>query len=170
MPKLQITTPDGDETRYELDIESVKVGRIESNHIIIEEDSISGEHAALNLRAGGDYELSDLDSTNGTRLNGEKLKDPAMLKDGDSIRFGNVDAVYLSEVTPDATEELPPEKKHEPEIAEVSQTPQSFESMSPFKSKDAKTDGLGIMAIAISIIAIVVSLAVALLSTGMSAG
>ena len=169
MPKIEIHAPDGEE-RYALDIDAVTIGRNDSNAIVIDEDSMSGDHAALNLRAGGNYELSDLDSTNGTRLNGEKISEPVLLKDGDKIRFGNVEAVYMSEVSADTKEELPPQETPEPEIATESQTPQTFSSMSPFKSKAAKKDGLGAIAITVSIIAIVAALAVAFMSVSLSAG
>ena len=168
MPKIEIHAPDGDE-RYALDIDSVTIGRNDSNSIIIDEDSMSGDHAELNLRAGGNYELSDLSSTNGTRLNGEKISEPVMLKDGDQIRFGNVEAVYISEISAEAKEELPPQETREPEIATESQTPRSFASMSPFKSKSAKKDALGAVAITLSIIAILAALAVAVMSTTLSA-
>ena len=169
MPKIQITTPDGDETKYALDIEAVKIGRNDSNDIVIDEDSMSGDHAELHQRAGGNYELTDLNSTNGTRVNGEKLSEPVMLNNGDKVRFGNVEAVYVSEISAEATEELPPEESYEPEIARESQTPQTFSSMSPFKSKTAKKDSLGVCAIAVAIVAILLSLAVAFMSTSLSA-
>ena len=168
MPKIEIHTPDGVE-RYALDIDEVTIGRNETNAIIIDEDSMSGDHAALNLRAGGNYELSDLSSTNGTRLNGEKISEPVMLSDGDKIRFGNVEAAYMSEVSAETKEELPPQETPEPEIATESQTPRSFSSMSPFKSKSAKKDSLGAVAITLSIIAILAALAVAFMSTTLSA-
>jgi pSer/pThr/pTyr-binding forkhead associated (FHA) protein len=45
------------------------------------------------LRTGASYSLKDLNSTNGTQVNGDFVTD-AELKDGDSIRFGSVMAVF----------------------------------------------------------------------------
>ena len=170
MPKLQIITPDGDETRYSLDIESVKIGRNDTNDIVIDEDSMSGEHAVLNQRAGGNYELTDSESTNGTRVNGEKLGEPVMLKDGDALRFGSVDAQYISEISEEATEELPPEQTYEPEIADVSEPPHAFGTMSPFGAKNEKKDSLAIVAVALAIFAMVMCAGAALMATQMSGG
>ena len=44
-------------------------------------------------RAGDSYSLKDLNSTNGTQINGDFVTD-AELKDGDTIRFGSVIAVF----------------------------------------------------------------------------
>jgi pSer/pThr/pTyr-binding forkhead associated (FHA) protein len=45
------------------------------------------------LRTGGAYSLKDLNSTNGTRINGDFVTD-AELKAGDTIRFGSVIAAF----------------------------------------------------------------------------
>ena len=75
----------------------------------------------------------------------------------------------MSEVVPGATEELPPQEEYEPEIGQTSQTPQTFSSMSPFKSKSAQKDTLGMFAIVIAVVAIVVSLALVVMSYTLSA-
>ncbi len=170
MPKIQIITPDGDETRYALDIDSVKIGRNGTNDIVVDEDSMSGQHAVLNLRAGGNYELTDSGSTNGTRVNGERISEPVLLKDGDELRFGSVDALYMSEVVAGPVEELPPEQAYEPEIAEVSEPPHTFGSMSPFGAKSTKRDTLAVVAVSLAIFAMVLSAVAALMASQMTAG
>ncbi len=45
------------------------------------------------LRTGASYSLKDLNSTKGTQINGDFVTD-AKLKDGDTIRFGSVIAVF----------------------------------------------------------------------------
>ena len=44
---------------------------------------------------------------------GDPPLEPVMLNDGDAMRFGSVDAHYISEVAPEVTEELPPEQNLE---------------------------------------------------------
>ena len=69
----------------ELGRDIVMVGRAPSNHIVINHPTVSAQHAAL-LRTGDSYSLKDLNSTNGTQINGDFVTD-AELKDGDTIRF-----------------------------------------------------------------------------------
>ncbi|MBT8373895.1 MAG: VWA domain-containing protein [Deltaproteobacteria bacterium] len=66
----------------------VKIGRDESNDIVIPKDSISSLHATIEYRNGYFY-LEDHRSTNGTRLNNIKVKEntPMRLKSGDKIQF-----------------------------------------------------------------------------------
>jgi pSer/pThr/pTyr-binding forkhead associated (FHA) protein len=77
---------------HELGGDIVWIGRAPSNHIVINHSTVSGQHAML-ARLGGSYWLKDLNSTNGTQINGVLVTD-AELKDGDTIRFGSVMAVF----------------------------------------------------------------------------
>jgi FHA domain len=70
----------------------VMIGRSPLNHIVIDHPTVSAQHAVL-LRTGASYSLKDLNSTNGTRVNGDFVTD-AELKDGDTVRFGSVAAVF----------------------------------------------------------------------------
>jgi Mg-chelatase subunit ChlD len=96
-PKGQAELIDADnvisETRLSLPIEKqvVKIGRDNSNDIVILKDSISSLHATIEYR-NGYYYLEDQRSTNGTRLNDAKVKEntPMRLKSGDKVHF----AVY----------------------------------------------------------------------------
>ena len=64
-----------------------------SNQIVIDHPAVSAQHALL-LRVRDSYRLKDLNSTNGTQLNGVLVTD-AELKDGDKIQFGSVLAVFV---------------------------------------------------------------------------
>jgi hypothetical protein len=74
----------------------VKIGRDESNDIVIPRDSISSLHATLEYR-NGYYYLEDHRSTNGTRLNGFKVKENTSmrLKSGDKIEFAIYEFRFL---------------------------------------------------------------------------
>lgn len=65
------------------------LGRLLKCDIILEDPSISSQHARLKLK-DGQLRVFDMDSTNGTRLNYSLLTAPAYLQDGDTIEFGNV--------------------------------------------------------------------------------
>ena len=70
----------------------VMIGRSPSNQIVIDHPTVSAHHAVL-LRTGASYSLKDLNSTKGTQINGDFVTD-AQLKEGDTIRFGSVTAVF----------------------------------------------------------------------------
>jgi len=67
----------------------VRVGRSESADVTIPVQTISRLHASVQPFQGNSYFLSDLDSANGTFVNGVRIKD-APLRDGDEVRFGDV--------------------------------------------------------------------------------
>jgi pSer/pThr/pTyr-binding forkhead associated (FHA) protein len=69
------------------------IGRSQSNDIVIDEDSVSGEHACIELVANDFMEgvfdtfIEDLDSTNGTFVNEARVK-RQQLYNADRIRIG----------------------------------------------------------------------------------
>jgi pSer/pThr/pTyr-binding forkhead associated (FHA) protein len=73
---------------HELARDIVMIGRVPSNHIVIDDPTVSAQHAVL-LRVGDSYWLKDLNSTNGTHINGVLVTD-AMLRDSDTIQLGSV--------------------------------------------------------------------------------
>jgi len=66
----------------------LRIGRDKGNDIVISKETISSFHATIEFKDGYFY-LEDLRSTNGTRLNKDKLRhnDPVRLKSGDRIDF-----------------------------------------------------------------------------------
>jgi hypothetical protein len=65
----------------------VGIGRHESNEIRLLSRAVSNFHAEI-LKEGGALVIRDLGSTNGTRVNGERV-DRSLVAPGDSIRIGN---------------------------------------------------------------------------------
>jgi pSer/pThr/pTyr-binding forkhead associated (FHA) protein len=77
---------------YELVCDIVMIGRSPLNDIVVDNPVVSSQHAML-LKVGDTYWLKDLISTNGTYING-LLFTYGELKDGDTIRFGSVIAIF----------------------------------------------------------------------------
>jgi pSer/pThr/pTyr-binding forkhead associated (FHA) protein len=69
MPKLILTTEAQGKVAYEFAERSITIGRAPDNMIVIDDPSVSNRHAQLDL-TGKTYCLKDLDSTNGTKVNG----------------------------------------------------------------------------------------------------
>lgn len=70
--------------RWHLDREDIVIGRTKGADITIDDRRISSAHAQISNR-GGRYFLQDLGSKNGTYLNGESVRSPNLLTDGDEI-------------------------------------------------------------------------------------
>jgi pSer/pThr/pTyr-binding forkhead associated (FHA) protein len=77
---------------HDLVADVITVGRASLNHVVIDDPTVSAQHAML-MRLGRSYRLKDLRSTNGTQINGVSITD-AELKDGDKIRFGSAVAIF----------------------------------------------------------------------------
>ncbi|MCI1944521.1 FHA domain-containing protein [Clostridium luticellarii] len=67
----------------------ITVGRKNDNQLILEDPYASGHHARIYIKNGKDCILEDLESTNGTLLNGKKLRGKHYLNSGDEVRIGN---------------------------------------------------------------------------------
>jgi hypothetical protein len=65
------------------------LGRAPSNTVIVQDPFASTEHALL-YRREGRWWLEDLNSRNGTLLNGERLRAPAIVATGDEVGIGGV--------------------------------------------------------------------------------
>jgi hypothetical protein len=82
-PKLEISNKGLLMAELILDKDSISIGRQESNDFLFEGLSVCEHHAVINLVDGG-YLLEDLDTRNGTYINGRKIKSH-VLKSGDII-------------------------------------------------------------------------------------
>jgi len=79
---------------HELVRDVTMIGGAPSNHIVIDNPVVSAQHAIV-LKVGDFYRLKDLNSTNGTQINGIFVTD-ADLKDSDEIRFGFCQSGFCS--------------------------------------------------------------------------
>jgi len=87
-PRLTITRPDSAPTVYELEQEYTHVGRAPNNEIPLPYPSISNRHCIF-IHSGPDIVLRDLNSSNGTYVNGEIISE-VILRPGDLIQMGCV--------------------------------------------------------------------------------
>jgi len=71
----------------------VNIGRAEYNDMQIPDDSVSSQHAKLTRREGV-WVLTDLGSTNGTMVDGERIEGDIPLAPGAFVRFGDVQLIF----------------------------------------------------------------------------
>lgn len=90
MPRVIITVPEKTPQpyRFQLDRQSVTMGRGEESEVVIESGSVSVLHAEMRRVPGG-YELHDLGSTNGITLDGQRFE-VIPLEDGATVMLGDV--------------------------------------------------------------------------------
>jgi hypothetical protein len=98
MPRLVAQSPEFAGQIFDLVGPEMTVGRLADNQVQVEHASISGHHAVFRLQ-GQDYLVQDLESTNGTRINGEKVLQQK-LRRNDMLRLGNIELLYDSEHSP----------------------------------------------------------------------
>ena len=98
----------------EVDLEKSRttLGRRPNNDIVIENLTVSGEHAVFHLQ-GQAVEVEDLHSTNGTFVNGQPVQRQA-LRDGDQVIIGKYEVRFVQGV---------PAAAHAPEPAEPAAQP-----------------------------------------------
>jgi pSer/pThr/pTyr-binding forkhead associated (FHA) protein len=89
---LSVTAGRARKQRLDIEKDDVSIGRASDNDLVIEDSSVSGHHCAV-LRDGRKYTLRDLDSTNGTRLNGLPVRE-SRLKPGDVVTVGEADIQF----------------------------------------------------------------------------
>lgn len=153
MPKLVVLSEEMAGKEFALIGDKLQVGRGPANDVRIEDGSISGTHAELVLQ-GSDYLLRDLNSTNGTRVNGEQITE-FKLTGGEQVRFGRIDCRYEGEGKK-SSKPLPPVKKGVPLDAGGTRRTTVFQNVSPFKKKsDKSTRVLQISIIALAVVALV---------------
>ena len=74
----------------ELKVDKTTVGRVDDNTFPLAQGSVSSHHAEILLR-GNEVVVKDLNSTNGTFINGQQVTGEAVLKPGQTLRLGQVE-------------------------------------------------------------------------------
>ncbi len=78
---------------YSIDDE-ITMGRYSDNDIFIQDPFVSKRHFKI-VEDEGAYYLEDLDSANGTYVNNERIEDVVKLSNGDIIRVGNIEFLFV---------------------------------------------------------------------------
>jgi adenylate cyclase len=86
-PRLTARAPDGALVEFPLSDAKTTLGRHPANAVRLTDREVSKEHAAIE-RMGGAFVLRDLNSSNGTFVNGRRVRE-LRLKEGDEITLGN---------------------------------------------------------------------------------
>jgi pSer/pThr/pTyr-binding forkhead associated (FHA) protein len=93
MAKLVVLTQGLNGQSHELKGDRTTVGRVEDNTFHLAEPSVSSHHCEILVR-GADVVVKDLNSTNGTFINGKQVTTEAVLKPGQILKLGQVELKF----------------------------------------------------------------------------
>lgn len=95
MPKMIVSLDGVVMKEVQLTKDRTSLGRRPYNDIVIDNLAVSGEHAVLQL-SGHEVYIEDLNSTNGTYVNGKTVK-KQLLQNGDVVEIGKYKIQYANE-------------------------------------------------------------------------
>lgn len=95
MPKMIVSIDGVVIKEVQLTKDRTTLGRRPYNDVVIDNLAVSGEHAVLQM-TGADVHIEDLNSTNGTYINGKAIK-KQLLKHNDTIEIGKHKIKFLNE-------------------------------------------------------------------------
>src|SRR3984893_4540376 len=103
-----ISEKGGAERKESFDKNEINVGRVQGNDLMLPKGNVSKHHARLLFRDGR-FIVTDLKSTNGTYVNGRKIAQATIVREGDKIYIGDfvlrLDAGSGAEAAPNNDDE-----------------------------------------------------------------
>ncbi len=121
-------------TRFEITKDRVVLGRNATCDIVLKDHTVSSQHCYI-ARRGDQYLLHDLNSTNGTQVNGQRISE-AVLEPQQVVQVGGVELVF--ETSPSDAPPLEASASTQVVIDSAPATvttPKSFASVSPFGAR-----------------------------------
>ena len=125
---------------YNLSKNRISIGRSKSSVIIINHPSVSKDHAIIEFDSDLVPSIKDLNSSNGTYVNGQKLQTfPQNLKTNDKISFGKDPTEYIFESFNQENEKtvVYPQIVHDGKISLVNENAYQSPKINHFKNKNA---------------------------------
>ncbi len=139
MPRLIIQSSEFEGKIFDLTQTKITVGRLPDNTLHLDHGSVSGHHAEL-TKVDDDYQIRDLNSTNGTRINGAKVINHKLQR-GDTLHIGHIQMCYESESAENLQALPDPDKKIELNPTGQSVRPPSFVNVSPLGKNEVVSGG-----------------------------
>lgn len=92
-PALAYLHVKGTQQKFNITSNSVTVGRSAPSDLCIDHPSVSRQHLALRISANGAF-ISDLNSTNGTKVDGKRVSREVEVQSGTAISLGKCDVIF----------------------------------------------------------------------------
>lgn len=87
---------------------SCGIGRSLTNQVVLEGAKVSRRHALVHVQSKNEHWLVDLASSNGTFLNGHRITQPMLLRDGDRLGIGEYELIFHQPASPAEAQPPPP--------------------------------------------------------------
>lgn len=85
---VTISEKGGQQSQYEFNKPEITIGRMKGNDIVLPKGNVSKKHSQILVRDGAIH-IADLNSTNGTYVNGRKVTSEQALTENDKIYIGD---------------------------------------------------------------------------------
>ncbi|MBE9011300.1 FHA domain-containing protein [Pseudanabaenaceae cyanobacterium LEGE 13415] len=100
-PHLLLNLPDGTTTFFWLqNQQNWRIGRNSDCDLVLSDQCVSRYHAAIQLLEPGEFYLVDLNSYNGSFINGRRIREISQLHSGDRVSLGQVELEFFGGLTP----------------------------------------------------------------------
>ncbi len=159
MAKLVVLTEGLAGSTFELKADKTTIGRLEDNSFRIPEQSVSSHHCEIFLR-GSELVVRDLNSTNGTFVNGDRISE-TIIKPGQTLRLGQIEmrledgAGALASPSKKPLDQTRPMGGVRAKDLETGSRPVPFDKNSPFARKSNKI-AMIFIAIGVALVVIIV--------------
>jgi pSer/pThr/pTyr-binding forkhead associated (FHA) protein len=170
MAKLVVVSEGLSGRSHELTAERTTVGRVEDNTFPIAEPSISSHHCEILLQ-GGEIRIKDLNSTNGTFIDGQQINE-GVLKPGQTLRLGKVDLKLEGEAPAASGKKAPEQTMVVPrgvslnELESGPKAPGFDAAAKGFAKKTNQSNKLFIGVVVVVVVAILTAIAVLIINGG----
>ena len=136
MFSITISEKGGAERREAFEKTEINIGRVQGNDLMLPKGNVSKHHARLLFRDGR-FIVTDLKSTNGTYVNGRKIAQATIVREGDKIYIGDF-VLRIEGAQQAAPEPLPPAAA--PPQQQMMPTPAAFPATgSPYDGEEVET-------------------------------
>ena len=139
MVNVKISEKGGQQSNYEFDKPEVTIGRMKGNDIVLPKGNVSKKHARIYGR-NGSLMIDDLNSTNGTYVNGRKVTSEHEITENDKVYIGD----FILQIQPERQSgppQAPPQPpgggSNDPPPGGPSGTPNQSGGMSPPSPPDS---------------------------------
>jgi len=120
--------------KFEIRKDRMTIGRNPINDLVLTDEAVSSQHCYVAKR-GERYVLHDLNSTNGTMLNFERITDEVELKSKQMIQVGSCEFMFNGDAEDGAAASTASMTQVEVDVGRPVITPNFFESVSPFGTR-----------------------------------
>jgi len=130
--------------KFEIRKDRMTIGRNQINDLVLTDEAVSSQHCYVAKR-GERYVLHDLNSTNGTLLNFERIMDEAELKPKQVIQIGSCEFMFNGDSEEGAGASTASMTRVVVDVGRPVINPAFFESVSPFGTRQKNNRNLWVV-------------------------